>query len=342
MGQVIKLNTQKDNFNIQITELVNLCSKDLEAINSIILQKLESNVPLIQEIASYLILSGGKRLRPLLTSCTYRLFENNAKNEVNRIGLAAAVEFIHAATLLHDDVIDESKKRRGNLSVNEVWGNKTSVLVGDFLFSRAFQLMAKYGNNAVLKLLSDTSVIISEGEMLELSNDKDPTINEDLYYEVINGKTASLFSAACQVGGISAQGSTKEVESLKSFGTNFGMSFQLIDDAIDYSSSNTTLGKNIGDDFKEGKVTLPIILAYLRSNKEEKEFWKKTIVNLKQEKDDFQCAINIVKKYDCITDTIERARHFANVAIDSLGSFKDNNYKTRLINLIQSSLDRLN
>ena len=342
MGQVIKLNTQKNNFNTQIAELINLCSEDLGAINSVILQKLESNVPLIHEIASYLILSGGKRLRPLLTSCSYRLFEKNAKNGVNHIGLAAAVEFIHAATLLHDDVIDESKKRRGNLSVNEVWGNKTSVLVGDFLFSRAFQLMAKYGNTAVLKLLSNTSVTISEGEMLELSNDKDPTINEDVYYDVINGKTASLFSAACQVGGMSAQGSDKEVEYLKSFGANFGMSFQLIDDAIDYSSSNITLGKNIGDDFKEGKITLPIILAYLRSNKVEKEFWKKTIVHLKQEKDDFHHAINIIKKYDCIADTIERARHFANVAIDSLGSFKDNNYKKGLINLIHSSLDRLN
>ena len=342
MGQVIKLYAKKNSFNNQVSELINICQGDLETINSIIIEKLGSNIPLIHEIASYLILSGGKRLRPLLTSCSFRLFEKNTNENINHIGLAAAVEFIHAATLLHDDVIDESKKRRGNLSVNEVWGNKTSVLVGDFLFSRAFQLMAKYGNNAVLKLLSDTSVIISEGEMLELSNDKDPTINEDLYYDVINGKTASLFSAACQVGGISAQGSDKEVESLKSFGTNFGMSFQLIDDAIDYSSSNITLGKNIGDDFKEGKITLPIILAYLRSNKTEKEFWKKTIVHLKQEKDDFHHAINIIKKYDCIADTIDRARHFANVAIDSLGSFKDNNYKIGLINLIQSSLNRLN
>ena len=342
MGQVIKLYAKKNSFNNQVSELINLCQGDLETINSIIIEKLGSKIPLIHEIASYLILSGGKRLRPLLTSCSFRLFEKNTNENINHIGLAAAVEFIHAATLLHDDVIDESKKRRGNLSVNEVWGNKTSVLVGDFLFSRAFQLMAKYGNTAVLKLLSDTSVIISEGEMLELSNDKDPTINEDLYYDVINGKTASLFSAACQVGGISAQGSDKEVESLKSFGTNFGMSFQLIDDAIDYSSSNTTLGKNIGDDFKGGKVTLPIILAYLRSNKAEKNFWKKTIVHLKQEKDDFHHAINIIKKYDCIADTIDRARHFANVAIDSLGSFKDNNYKKGLINLIQSSLNRLN
>ena len=342
MGQVIKLYAKKNSFNNQVSELINICQGDLETINSIIIEKLGSNIPLIHEIASYLILSGGKRLRPLLTSCSFRLFEKNTIENINHIGLAAAVEFIHAATLLHDDVIDESKKRRGNLSVNEVWGNKTSVLVGDFLFSRAFQLMAKYGNTAVLKLLSDTSVTISEGEMLELSNDKDPTINEDIYYDVINGKTASLFSAACQVGGISAQGSDRELEYLKSFGANFGMSFQLIDDAIDYSSSNITLGKNIGDDFKEGKVTLPIILAYLRSNKAEKDFWKKTIVHLKQEKDDFHHAINIIKKYDCIEDTIDRARHFANVAIDSLGSFKDNNYKIGLINLIQSSLNRLN
>ena len=342
MGQVIKLYAKKNSFNNQVSELINLCQGDLETINSIIIEKLGSKVPLIHEIASYLILSGGKRLRPLLTSCSFRLFEKKTNENINHIGLAAAVEFIHAATLLHDDVIDESKKRRGNLSVNEVWGNKTSLLVGDFLFSRAFQLMAKYGNTAVLKLLSDTSVIISEGEMLELSNDKDPMINEDVYYDVINGKTASLFSAACQVGGMSAQGSDKEVEYLKSFGANFGMSFQLIDDAIDYSSSNITLGKNIGDDFKEGKITLPIILAYLRSNKTEKEFWKKTIVHLKQEKDDFHHAINIIKKYDCIADTIDRARHFANVAIDSLGSFKDNNYKIGLINLIQSSLNRLN
>lgn len=342
MGQVIKLYAKKNSFNNQVSELINICQGDLETINSIIIEKLGSNIPLIHEIASYLILSGGKRLRPLLTSCSFRLFEKNTIENINHIGLAAAVEFIHAATLLHDDVIDESKKRRGNLSVNEVWGNKTSVLVGDFLFSRAFQLMAKYGNTAVLKLLSDTSVTISEGEMLELSNDKDPTINEDIYYDVINGKTASLFSAACQVGGISAQGSDRELEYLKSFGANFGMSFQLIDDAIDYSSSNITLGKNIGDDFKEGKITLPIILAYLRSNKAEKDFWKKTIVHLKQEKDDFHHAINIIKKYDCIEDTIDRARHFANVAIDSLGSFKDNNYKIGLINLIQSSLNRLN
>ena len=342
MGQVIKLKTTNNVFDEEVTKLVRLCHEDLESTNTLILEKLDSNVPLIHKIASYLILSGGKRLRPLLTSCSFNLI-NNAQEKGNKhIGLAAAVEFIHAATLLHDDVVDESKKRRGNLSSNEIWGNKTSVLVGDFLFSRAFQLMTKYGNLKILKILSDTSVTISEGEVLELCNDKDPTINEDVYFKVINGKTASLFSAACQVGGISANGSEKEIESLKSFGTNFGMTFQLLDDAIDYTSTNSSLGKNIGDDFKEGKITLPIILAYSRSNTEEKKFWKKTIIELNQNKNDFQKAITIMKKYNCIYDSIERAKHFANVAIDSLGIFKENEYKESLRNLIKASLQRLN
>jgi octaprenyl-diphosphate synthase len=341
MGQVIKLKTPNEIFNNQITQLQNLCNEDLESTNTLILEKLDSKVGLIKEIASYLILSGGKRLRPLLTSSSYHLINQEVNKNKSHIGLAAAVEFIHAATLLHDDVIDESKNRRGNLSANEVWGNKTSVLVGDFLFSRAFQLMTKYGNLEVLKILSDTSVIISEGEVLELSNDKDPTINEDIYFEVINGKTASLFSAACQVGGISAKGTNKEIESLKSFGTNFGMAFQLIDDAIDYSSTNESLGKNIGDDFKEGKITLPIILAYLRSNDVEKKFWQKTIVNLNQDKNDLTKAIFIINKYNCISDTKERAQHFANVAIDSLGIFKETAHKKSLIALIKNSLNRL-
>ena len=341
MGQVIKLKKHKHIFTEAISQLIHLCKEDLVLTNSLILEKLDSKVPIIHKIASYLILSGGKRLRPLLTSCCYHLIDEKNKNNKNYIGLAASVEFIHAATLLHDDVVDESKQRRGNLSVNEVWGNKTSVLVGDFLYSRAFQLMTKYGNLEILKVLSDTSVTISEGEMLELSKDKDPTINEDIYFQVINGKTASLFSAACKVGGISSGANEKEIESMKSFGTNFGMSFQLIDDAIDYTSTNESLGKNIGDDFKEGKITLPIILAYIRSNDKEIKFWNKTIINLKQNKGDLDQAISIMKKYNCIADTIERARHFANVAIDSLGIFKENKYKISLINIIHSSLNRI-
>ena len=341
MGQLIKLNTRTKDFNFYINTLHKLCEKDLSIVNSIILEKLDSNVPLIHKIASHLILSGGKRLRPLLTSCCYELCINNNRNENKHLGLAAAVEFIHAATLLHDDVVDESKTRRGSLSANELWGNKTSVLVGDFLFSRAFQLMAKFGNMEILKLLSDTSVIISEGEILELSNDKNPKINENVYFEVINGKTASLFSAACQVGAMTAATTQEKIDAIKSFGTNFGMAFQLIDDAIDYYSSSNVLGKNVGDDFKQGKITLPLILAYLRSNNEEKKFWKKTIENLHQEKDDLTRAIHIIKKYNCIEDTLERAKHFANIAIDSLGIFENNKYKEILINIITSSLTRL-
>ena len=342
MGQVIKLKKHGDDFNLEISKLTNLCQEDLKSINTLILEKLDSNVPLIHEIASYLIMSGGKRLRPLLTSCCFHLIVDKIKDEKNYIGLAAAVEFIHAATLLHDDVIDESKKRRGNLSANEVWGNKTSVLVGDFLFSRAFQLMTKYGNLEILKILSDTSVIISEGEVLELTNDKDPTINEDVYFDVINGKTASLFSAACQVGGISAKGNIKEIESLKSFGTNFGMAFQLIDDAIDYSSNLKAMGKNVGDDFKEGKITLPIILAYGRSNSKEKEFWKGCFQKPATDKGNFDSAKELIIKYNCLEDTITRANHFAEVAIDALSIFSDNPYKKSLIKLIQTSIKRIN
>ena len=342
MGQVVQLNNSKKDFTFYVRQLQKLCEKDLSLINSIIIDKLDSDVPLVQEIASHLILSGGKRLRPLLTSCSFQMCKDSNDDERKYIGLAAAVEFIHAATLLHDDVIDKSKNRRGSLSANEVWGNNTSVLVGDFLFSRAFQLMAKYGNIAVLKILSDTSVVISEGEILEIQNDKDPTINEDIYFKVINGKTASLFSAACQVGAMCAKINQEKIDALKSFGTNFGMSFQLIDDAIDYSSSTTMLGKNVGDDFKEGKITLPIILAYLRSNDYEKEFWKKTIRHLDQNKDDFSKAIEIINKYKCIEDTIDRAKHFANIAKDSLGIFDDSEYKEILINLVNSGLTRLN
>ncbi len=342
MGQLIQLKEENRDFDFYLSKLKDLSGNDLESINSLILEKIDSKIPLIQEIASHLILSGGKRLRPLLTSCCYNLCKKKDDNDKNYLGLAAAVEFIHAATLLHDDVIDESRKRRGSLTANEIWGNKTSVLVGDFLFSRAFQLMAKYGSTEILKVLADTSVIISEGEILELSNDKNPAINENIYFDVIDGKTASLFSAACKIGAISANTTIEKIEALKSFGTNFGMSFQLIDDAIDYSSSSNNLGKNIGDDFKQGKVTLPIILAYLRSNNNEKEFWKKTIENLHQDQDDFKKAISIIKKYDCIKDTIERAKHFANIAKDSLGVFNESDYKAILINIVNSGLKRVN
>ena len=341
MAEIIQIHQHRSNFNLSVKELSELCSEDLQSINTLILDKLDSSVPLIHEIGKYLILSGGKRLRPLLTTSCYNLLDNNLETDYSHIGLAAAVEFIHAATLLHDDVVDLSKNRRGNLTANEVWGNKTSVLVGDFLFSRSFQLMTKYGNLETLKILSDTSVTISEGEVLEITNDKNLEMNEDTYFQVINGKTASLFSAACQVGGISGGALDNEQQALKSFGTNFGMAFQLIDDAIDYSSNSETMGKNIGDDFKEGKITLPIILAYGRSNNKDKKFWNEITTNKFSNKNNFKIAKDLLVKYNCIEDTIIRANHFADVAIDSLSIFKNSKYKEALINLIESSIKRL-
>ena len=343
MSKVIQLKQEKKKFSDTVDNLQFLCKADISEINRLIIDKLESNVPLIKDISNYIVLSGGKRLRPLLTvACSKMSGYGFNKNQKRHISLAAAIEFIHTATLMHDDVVDESKLRRGKLSSNEVWGNKMSVLVGDFLFSRAFELMADDKSNEILQLLSNTSVIISEAEVLELSSDKDPTISEDTYFKVINGKTGALFSAACQVGGIIADLDKNKKEALKAFGTNFGIAFQLIDDALDYTSASKVLGKNIGDDFKEGKITLPIILAYLRSNKEEKFFWDRTIKKLDQRPSDLLKSIELINKYDCIKDTIDRAKHFSNIAVDSLGAFEDNEYKISLLELIKNSQDRIN
>ena len=343
MIEIIKLKDKLTDFSDKNEGLESLCKIEINEINLLIKKKISSNIPLISKITEYIFSSGGKKLRPLLTiGCSKKCGYGFDKNQKRHIGLATAIEFIHTATLMHDDVIDESKMRRGKPSPNDVWGNKTSVLIGDFLFSRAFQLMANDKSSKTLKLLSDTSVIISEGEVLELTNDKNPSISEDIYFEVINKKTASLFSAACQVAGIIANSEINKIEALKTFGTNYGMAFQLIDDALDYSLNANKLGKNIGDDFKEGKITLPVILAYLRSNKDEKNFWERTIKNLDQQKGDLKEGIKLINKYNCIKDTLIRAKHFSNIAIDSLGIFEDNEYKNSLLNMVSESLIRKN
>lgn len=342
MSKVVQLKNIKDDFLENIEKLINLSKSDIEEINNLIISKLDTDVSLIKEMANYVVLSSGKRLRPLLTTSCARMCNYGFKEDENlHITLATAIEFIHTATLMHDDVLDESELRRGKLSSNEVWGNKSSVLVGDYLFSKAFQLMASLKSEKILKLLSDTSVIISEGEMLELSNDRDPTISEDTYFKVIYGKTGSLFSAACEVSGIISKLKNNKNDALKAFGTNFGIAYQLVDDALDYSSSSSKFGKNRGDDFKEGKITLPIILAYLRSNKNEKQFWNRTIKNLKQNPDDLSKGIELINKYNCIEDTLSRAKHFGNIAIDSLGIFEENIYKNTLLDLVKSSLKRI-
>ena len=340
MAEIIRIHQYKESFNEAIKDLSNLCSEDLHSINTLVLEKLDSSVPLIQEIGKYLILSGGKRLRPLLTTSCFHILNSDLTNNINHIGLAAAVEFIHAATLLHDDVVDLSKDRRGKLTANEVWSNKTSVLVGDFLFSRSFQLMTKYGTMETLKILSDTSVIISEGEVLEISNDKNLEMNEDTYFQVINGKTASLFSAACQVGGISGGAKDNEQQALKSFGTNFGMAFQLIDDAIDYSSNSKTMGKNIGDDFRERKLTMPFIKAIQNSTKSELEFWKRTIEKGNQNDQDWDTALSLMDKYQAITKTRQEAEMWVEQAKRALSKLPDSEMRILLSELADYVLTR--
>ena len=305
MGQLLQLKNSNDIFNNEIDKLTSLCHEDLESINTLILQKLDSNVPLIKEVASYLILSGGKRLRPLLTSCSFNLIKKTSDNNKEHIGLAAAVEFIHAATLLHDDVIDESKRRRGNLTANEVWGNKTSVLVGDFLFSRAFQLMTKYGNLEVLKILSDTSVTISEGEVLQLLNSHNPDINEKQYFKVIQFKTAKLFEACGSLAGISNNGSSEEIDQYSRLGLHFGIIFQLIDDILDYSGNASQIGKNIGDDLSEGKITLPLIYAIKNSTERQRNLIKDAI------------KIGDISRLPDVIEIIEETKSIAKVRIES-------------------------
>lgn len=310
---------------------------DMTAVNAMILQHMQSDVPLIPQLASYLIAAGGKRIRPLLTlSCT-ALFNGDMKRAHR---LAAAVEFIHTATLLHDDVVDDSDQRRGKDSANIVFGNEASVLVGDFLFSRAFQLMVADGSLDVLRILSNTSAIIAEGEVLQLSaqNNLD-TIMED-YFSIIEGKTASLFAAACEVGPIIANQDKATVKALRDYGHNLGMAFQVIDDILDYSAERAKLGKNVGDDFQEGKMTVPVILALQEASSDEKEFWQRTLGDKNQKDVDLETAQNLIAKYDTLAQGMKIAHDYGNKAIQNLASLPETLLKQTLIDLVSFTITR--
>jgi len=314
-----------------------LVRDDLELTNQVILDRMASRVELIPQLAGHIIASGGKRLRPMLTLAGARMcgFTGN-----RHIQLAACVEFIHTATLLHDDVVDESDLRRGSATANVVWGNQASVLVGDFLFSRAFQLMVEDGSLEVLRILSSASAIIAEGEVLQLITSNDTATSEDAYLEVITAKTAALFAAACRVGAVVADRPKVEAEALESFGRNLGIAFQLVDDALDYSAKQATLGKNIGDDFKEGKITLPVVLAYRRGDQSEREFWRRTLESVEQQADDLARAQGLMEKHGALRDTIERARHYGAMARDALALFPDSEIKQALSESIEFCIDR--
>jgi octaprenyl-diphosphate synthase len=317
--------------------LVKLTADDIKDVNTLIVHAMESPVTLIPQLAGHLIAAGGKRLRPMMTLSSARMC--GYKGERHK-GLAACVEFIHTATLLHDDVVDESALRRGLASANAVWGNQASVLVGDFLFSRAFELMVADGSLDVLAVLSKASSVIAEGEVLQLTTTNNTETGETQYLEVIRSKTAQLFSAACRIGALVADRPKVEEDALETFGMNLGITFQLIDDMLDYSAMQADLGKTVGDDFKEGKITLPVILAFRRGSAEERVFWRRTLENLDQSEGDFQHCIKLMNKHGALKDTVDRARHYGAIARDAMGIFEDGPEKAALINAIDFCIHR--
>lgn len=331
----LKASSQKDS-KASLQPLLNIIQKDLEDTNNIILDRMHSDVELIPTLARHLIAAGGKRLRPVLTLGSAKLcgYEGDRAKK-----LAACVEFIHTATLLHDDVVDESNLRRGNQTANAVWGNQASVLVGDFLFSRSFQLMVEDGSLEVLRILSNASAVIAEGEVLQLMNVGDITLTEEKYYEVIGAKTAALFTAACEVGAVVADRPQNEVDALASYGTNLGVAFQLIDDALDYSAEQQALGKTIGDDFREGKVTLPVLLANRKGNDEEKAFWKR-VVEDNQKEGDLEKALELISKHNTIRETFNSALDYGHAAKKDLEIFPDGEIKSALIAAVDFAIDR--
>jgi octaprenyl-diphosphate synthase len=314
-----------------------LVGADLKRVNELILRHMHSPVALIPQLAGHIIAAGGKRLRPMLTLAAARLCGYAGERH---LALAACVEFIHTATLLHDDVVDESDLRRGLATANAVWGNKASVLVGDFLFSRAFQLMVADGSLKVLSILSNASAVIAEGEVLQLITSNDTATSEQAYLDVVRSKTAALFSAACRIGAVVADRPKVDEEALEGFGLNLGIAFQLIDDVLDYSARQAELGKTIGDDFRDGKITLPVILAYRRGDEEQRRFWRRALEEQTQADGDLEHAIDLMQRHGALRDSVARAAHYGAIARDALGIFPESAEKRALIDVIDFSIER--
>ncbi len=320
-------------------ESLSSCLKDdLENVNRIIISRMQSDIPLIPQLAGHLIASGGKRIRPLLTLASAALFGYEGKRQHK---LAACVEFIHTATLLHDDVVDESDQRRGKASANAVFGNEAAVLVGDFLFSRSFQLMVEDGSLDVLRILSNASAVIAEGEVLQLSTANNIEATEAQYLQVIRSKTAELFAAACEVGAIVAGRSQDEIRAMRDYGMYLGTAFQISDDVLDYNASEQRLGKSIGDDFKEGKMTLPVILSLAGASGAERAFWERSMTDFaNQSPDDFGEAVTILKKHDALNRSLEQARGFAKMGHECLQGLPDHPVRHDLERLISFAVER--
>ena len=317
--------------------MIQLVAADLNHVNSVILERMQSPVALIPELAGHLIAGGGKRMRPMLTLACARLLDYSGARHHK---LAAAVEFIHTATLLHDDVVDGSGLRRGRRTANIIWGNPASVLVGDFLFSRSFELMVEDGSLRVLKILSRASAVIAEGEVDQLTAQRRIETGEDHYLDIIGAKTAALFAAACRIAAVVAERGEEVESALDCYGRNLGIAFQLVDDAIDYASDPETMGKGVGDDFRDGKVTLPVILAYARGSEAERRFWQQAMAGSRASDEDLRHATGLLERSGALADTIDRARTYGQRAIDALGPFPAGKAKAALTEAVEFAIAR--
>lgn len=325
-------------FMSAVSTLRALTAADLEAVNGEILARMQSSVAAIPEIASHLINAGGKRIRPMFTIAAARIFDFDGDEHVK---LAASVELIHGATLLHDDVVDASSLRRGVKTANVIWGNKESVLVGDYIFSRAFELMVAAKNMRILQILSHASSVIAEGEVLQLSTQKNMATTLDMYIDVIDAKTAALFGAATRAGAAIADCAPEIETALYDFGRNFGIAYQLIDDALDYAGFESNLGKSVGDDFREGKMTLPLVYAVARAKQDEMPFWTRVISHGRQEDGDLERAFELMTRDDAIVDTIACAKQYAQKAAASIARAPQNAYSVALADLVETSVTRI-
>jgi len=320
-----------------LAPMLSLTAAAMNSVNTVILDRMQSEIPLIPALAGHLIAGGGKRLRPMLTLAGAALCDYHGTRHHQ---LAAAVEFIHTATLLHDDVVDGSDMRRGKEAANIVFGNPATVLVGDFLFSRAFELMVEDGSLKVLKILSRASAVIAEGEVDQLTAQRQVETSEDRYLSIIGAKTAALFAAATRIGAVVAERGEAEEAALEAYGRNLGIAFQLVDDAIDYDSDSTEMGKGRGDDFRDGKMTLPVILAYARGDEAERRFWRDAIAGFATDDEDLAHAVGLINRHGAVGATRERAQVYAQRAVDAISGFPVGEARAAMVEAAEFAVSR--
>ncbi|MGC6534841.1 MAG: polyprenyl synthetase family protein [Parvibaculales bacterium] len=339
MAEIINFSESARPTDDALTDLHKLFATDLDGVEAEIAKHMQSAAEMIPAISDHLIGAGGKRLRPLLTLSAARLAGYQGKHHVT---MAAAVEYMHTATLLHDDVVDDSDMRRGKPTARRLWGNAASVLVGDFLLGQAFRMMVSAESLTALDILSNAAAIIAEGEVMQLAAMNNAQISEDQYLQIIDAKTAALFAAAAEVGGVIGDAPKAERTALTSYGRNLGIAFQLVDDALDYGSVGQVLGKNTGEDFREGKMTLPVILAYHRGDSAARSFWEEVVANPSDEahEENFAQALAHMQKTNALADAVARAAHYGEKARDALGLFPQSETRTLLLRLIDFCLAR--